>query len=395
MRNIFYALCILSSALNLGAIEPFSVPRTKKEQGVKTIQVLLEKDATEALVEVKGPYYLFNPHDGSRIASGLLGKRFMARPLESGLKWGEQFPGIHQIYIQPRSEETAIFVNGIQYSGSMAIYASQGEIHIVNDLNIEDYVKSVLASQFPTPLEEEVMSSLAILVRTDAYYRAETNKDSFWHIAASDIRYQGSALNIRNSLIEKAVDKTHHLVLVHSDAGQRLPFPTAWTEHSGGKTAPYPSMFRESAFSPEKGVEAPHAALSREDTKWSYQTSKYALSQALDLSHIRSIETFVERASNKVYALRIQDAEGAKDIDFFTLQKALGKHHILSSDFTLTMKDDRVYFAGYGKGHGVGLCLFSASALAQNGDNALGILAKFFPETYLYNMGQTLEKKKR
>jgi stage II sporulation protein D len=58
----------------------------------------------------------------------------------------------------------------------------------------------------------------------------------------------------------------------------------------------------------------------------------------------------------------------------------------MSSDFTVTIKDDTVIFSGFGKGHGVGLCLYSASALAQNGENAVKILSKFFPETYLYNI---------
>lgn len=69
----------------------------------RNIQILLEKDATEALLEVKGPYYIINPHDGIRVASGLLGKRFIIHELDNGLKWGEEFPGIHQIYIKPRS----------------------------------------------------------------------------------------------------------------------------------------------------------------------------------------------------------------------------------------------------------------------------------------------------
>src|SRR3990167_4559555 len=87
----------------------------------RNIQVLIEKDASEVLLEVRGPYYLLNPHDGARISSGLLGKRFMIHELENGLKWGEEFPGIHQLYIKPRSNETSIFINGIQYSGSVAV----------------------------------------------------------------------------------------------------------------------------------------------------------------------------------------------------------------------------------------------------------------------------------
>lgn len=388
MKSIFCAAAFLCTA-SFGWTE--GMPSTHFDRiaepiAPRNIQILLDKDATEALLEVKGPYYIFNPHDGSRVASGLLGKRFMIYEKENGLKWGEEFPGIHQIYIKPRSPDTAIFINGIQYNGGVAIYGVAGMINIVNDIEIESYVKSILTSQFPSPLEPEVMSSLAILARTDAYYHAIKNEESFWHVAASDTNYTGSALVVDNSFVDRAVDKTRHLILVHPDGEKNMPFPTAWTEHSAGKTASYESIFRKESISPEKGVEAPHAALSRKDTKWSYQISKKTLAQKLGIPQIKSIEAFIDKSSNKVYALRVQDNSETHDIDFFTLQSQLGKSQLLSSDFSVAIKDDTVLFSGYGKGHGVGLCLYSASALAENGENAIKILSKFFPETYLYNL---------
>ncbi|OGN65093.1 MAG: hypothetical protein A3E80_03770 [Chlamydiae bacterium RIFCSPHIGHO2_12_FULL_49_9] len=384
---------IVAAAILCSAI----LPRAQAQEGAlferiaepiapRNIQILLEKDAKEALLEVKGPYYIFNPHDGSRVASGLLGKRFMIRELEAGLKWGEEFPGIHQIYIKPRSPETTIFINGIQYSGAVAVYGVAGSINIVNDLDIESYVKAVLTTQFPTPLEPEVMSALAILTRTNAYYNATKASTSFWHVAAQDGNYQGSALVVSNSPAEKAVDATRHLILVHPENGKNLPFATAWTENSAGKTAPYESIFRKEAFAPEKGVEAPHAALARQESKWSYQISKKSLAQLLDVGQIKGIELFVDKGSNKVYAVRVKDVSETHDIDFFSLQNQIGPNHLQSSDFTVSIKDDMVQFTGFGKGHGVGLCLYSASALAQNGENAVKILSKFFPETYLYNL---------
>lgn len=352
----------------------------------RDIQVLLEKDATEALLEVKGPYYIINPHDGIRVASGLLGKRFIIHELETGLKWGEEFPGIHQIYIKPRSADTAIFVNGIQYQGAVAIYGVSGMINVVNELDIESYVKAVLAPQFSASLEPEVMSALAILTRTDAYYRATRSANSFWQVAAQEVGYQGSALIVNDSPLNRAVESTRHLILVHPENGKNLPFATAWTENSAGKTAPYFSLFRKEAFGPEKGVEAPHAQLSRQEAKWSYQISKKSLAQLLDVPQIKTVELFVDQPSNKVYGLRVKDGATAHDFDFFALQSKLGKNHLLSSDFTISLKDDSILFSGYGKGHGVGLCLYSAAALAQNGENAVKILSKFFPETYLYNL---------
>ena len=382
------AALTLCSAINpMYSHESISYDRIAEPIAPRNIQVLIEKDATGALLEVKGPYYIFNPHDGARVASGLLGKRFMIHELEDGLKWGESFSGIHQIYIKPRSNDTAIFVNGIQYSGSVAIYGVAGSVNIVNDIDIESFVKSTLTTQFLSPLEPEVMSALAILVRTDAYFKANNgSENSYWHTAAAETNYQGSALVVNNSEVDKAVDSTRHLILVHPENGKNLPFAATWTEHSAGKTAPYASIFRKDSFAPEKGVEAPHAALSRQDSKWTYKIGKKTLAYLLDFQDLKSIELFVDKSSSKVYGLRIKDNQEAYDLDFLTFQSRLGTSHIKSSDFSVEMRDDSVIFTGFGKGHGVGLCLYSANALAQNGENAVKILSKFVPETYLYNL---------
>jgi stage II sporulation protein D len=383
MKSILTIAILISGALfsESGQFQRIAAPIAPRN-----IQVLLERDAREALLEVKGAYTLFNPHDGSKIASGILGKRFIVRETETGLKWGEEFPGIHQIYIQPRGSDSSIFVNGIQYSGAVAVFGVAGMVNIVNDVDIELYVKSVLSSQFPSPLEPEVMSALAILARTDAYFYATKSRNSFWHVAAADNQYAGSALIVANSPAERAADTTRHLILVHPHEGKTAPFPAKWTENSAGKTARYEAIFRLDAEAPDRGVEAPHAALARQDSKWTYQISKKNLSKLLDLSQIQSVELFIDQSSGKSYGLRIKDGSETTDVDFFTLQEKLGKDHVLSSDFNVALKDDAVLFTGFGRGHGVGLCLYSASSLAQNGENAVKILAKFFPETYLYNI---------
>src|SRR5579872_496000 len=136
MKTFFAAAMLLCSAL-LQAEEYTSYERVAEPMAPRNIQILLEKDTDGALLEVKGPYYIFNPHDGSRVSSGILGKRFMIHELDNGLKWGEEFPGIHQMYIKPRSADTSIFVNGIQYNGGVAIFGVAGTINIVNDIDIE------------------------------------------------------------------------------------------------------------------------------------------------------------------------------------------------------------------------------------------------------------------
>jgi stage II sporulation protein D len=388
MKSFIFA-AILTTTLfaeeqTLQAISEATTPRS--------IQILLEKDAKGALLEVNGPYYVFNPADNSRIASGILGKRFMIHELEAGLKWGQEFPGIHQIQIKPRSPETTIFINGIQYAGSITVYGVQGMIHIVNELDIEDYVKAVLSPQFSTPTESEVLSALAILTRTNAYFETGRSEHSHWHVIASEVGYMGTAMTVHNSAVDRAVESTKYLILVHPKEGKSIPFAATWTENSAGTTAAYESIFRKDGITAARGVDAPHASLSRQESKWTYTISKKTLAHLLDIPQVKNVELFIDPPSKKVYGLRVKDSSTSSDFDFFALQKAIGKNQIQSNDFTITVKEDSITFNGFGRGHGVGLCLYSATALAQNGDNALKILGKFFPETYLQNTGINIKK---
>ncbi len=68
------------------------------------------------------------------------------------------------------------------------------------------------------------MSALAILARTDAYYHAtQRQRKQFLAICSQEISYQGSALVVTNSPIERAVETTRHLILVHPEEREKSP----------------------------------------------------------------------------------------------------------------------------------------------------------------------------
>lgn len=361
------------------------------------IQILLEKNASSALLEVRGSYYIFNPKDGSKVSSGLFGKRFTIQPSTTGIKWGEDFPGLHQLCIFPKSPETAIYLNGIQYDGALAFFKVGNHLNIINEVDIENFLKSILSSELPVPLEKEAMAALAIATRTTAYWESNRNPQSFWHIEAKDIHYQGSALIVPGSNVSDAVDATRHLILMYGDPGSnRSLFPIPWTEHCAGKTASFESIFRRDSILAPKGVEVPFAALDREHTKWSFSRSKEDLAALFGLSSVHRVDLFTDALSSKIYGLRLKGGEKEyTDIDFFAFQEKIGKDLLLSNDFSVLCKKDEVIFSGYGKGHGVGICLYSANAMAQNGESAVKILSKFFPNTFLINLSAVPSEGKR
>lgn len=346
-----------------------------------TIKVLLEKDSDGILLEARGPFAVYNPENGKKESSGKRGKRFYLYPHSEGIKWGEDFLGIFQLQIVPTSPTTSFLVNGIQYTGGIEVYNIDGKLSIINEVNVENFVKATLTEQSHTSFPPSVMDAIAILARTNAYYTALLNYDAFWHTTAKESGYKGQALTLQNIDVDRAVDNTRYLVMTYE--GQ--PFPTAWTDNCGGKTASYSAIFRKSTATPS-GVESPYAGKSRDESHWTLSIDTQELAKVVKTNRVTGIDLFVDHASGKVYAARLRDGNHAENVDFSTLQKRIGPDKLKSNEFTVSIKGNVALFEGYGTGTGVGLCLYSAKHMADRGDEAPRILSEFFPSTEILKM---------
>lgn len=343
-----------------------------------TIKVLLRQQIDGALVEVKGPYKVINPLGGKVLSGGTRGKRYFLAPRKDGLKWGEVYPGIFQIRIVPTDPKTTILVDGIEYRGSLECFHIDDRISLVNEVDIESYIKSVLTLSLPSDIPENVADALAVVARTNAYYTAQANKEAFWHIEAQDANYAGHAATLLSTNVDRGVDATRYLIMTY----EGLPFPATWTENSAGKTASYPTIFRKNISAPD-GITSPFAQEVRDENEWTLVLAKEALAKIAKTNRVTGIDSFVDASSGKTYAMRIKDGVHYQDLDFLTLQKSLGENSLKSNDYSISLKDNKVIFHGFGKGAGVGLCIYSASCLANKGEAVPHILGTFFPLTHM------------
>lgn len=362
-------------------------------QPVKT-KVLIHPLLDGALLDIKGPYKIYNPMDGSCWASRLFKKSRFIQPTQGGLRWGEEFPGVFQLAFVPDDAKTTILVNGIEYKGSVYVYQiADHQISIVNELDIEDFITSTLSLQVTEAMEPEAMAALAIVARTDAYYQRQEQRGKFWYQTAEQANYKGYAVTLAGNGVEEAVNDTRYLVM--RDIVQTQYFPARWTRDSGGQTAAYQKIFRKAVPGPGVGVEAPYAVVNRQNSSWNLELSTKELAQIFGLQNLETIEVFKDNETQRVYGLRMKYRQGMgqnlgqslgqKELDFLSFQKALGQKNgldrLMSNDFQVRLEGDRVVFSGYGTGHGVGLCLYSAEQMAKKQQNASKILADFFPGT--------------
>lgn len=197
-----------------------------------SVSVLVLHDSPGAIVEVKGKYRLYDPINYCYISTRLIGKRRFMQVLSDGLQWGEEFPGMHQIMIVPDNQAVSTIVDGKEYRGSLYIYDVEGTIGVVNEVDLEEYLHSVLAYQANEDMPQEALAAMAIVARTYAYYYLNNPPTSFWAVNGEKTGYQGYAQIIPSSRVAQAVAKTRYLVMSRGgdEQGAVNPFPAQFGE---------------------------------------------------------------------------------------------------------------------------------------------------------------------
>lgn len=193
---------------------------SKKEEKAPSIKVLVEKDVPGCLLEVQGRYNIYDPYSGKRISTRFVPKSNYMQPVIEGLKWGEVFPGTFQLAIVPDNPQATVSINGIQYRGAVIVYNIDGKLNVVNDVAVEDYVHSILTTQFAGSGDSEALAALAIAARSDACYQAMRSRNPYFDVVADDVGYEGHAVTSPGSDVAKAMRSTRQLVLSYNRAYQ-------------------------------------------------------------------------------------------------------------------------------------------------------------------------------
>lgn len=200
------------------------------ERQTPAIRVLIGIDKESLEVEVDGPFKGYDPRTGEMLVLNKIGKKTTMRLLDAGFKWGEEFPGTHQLLIVPTDKSTRILVDGKRYPGSLYFYDVEGKISIVNKVNLEEYLTSILTPVHHKREPEEYLAALAITARTNAYYLAENPPNPYWAVNGDQVGYHGVVDISSSPAINQAIVETRHMVLSKTGAyeGMITPIYGSW-----------------------------------------------------------------------------------------------------------------------------------------------------------------------
>jgi len=218
LRTCLFSLTILlSSTTSLNGITHALVygsnTPTKTSSEQPTVRVLVAHDQPSTVLEIQGKYKIFDPRCQKQLSRGFQGKRRLLQATQSGLVWGESFPGVHQILVMPEGKSTILSIDDREYKGLTYIYAIGGSISVVNQVPIEEYLLSCMSENYNPDLPQEMLAALAITSRTTAYATALNGKTPYFDVENTESGYEGYLPTKRADSITSALTMTKHMVL--------------------------------------------------------------------------------------------------------------------------------------------------------------------------------------
>ena len=253
----------------------------------------------------------------------------------------------------------------------------------VREMDIEAYVRGVVAGEMKNDWPEEALKAQAILARTFVL-KFLGDKDSKYEgadISTDVAEAQAYAPDSVNERVAEAVRETRGLAMAYEGE-----FPNAWFHaHSGGMTE-LPSVALEykggdpaylQAAPSEESDKAPDNAKEWTATFTAEQVKRACADAGTKVTEdVTSVKVGEKGESGRAKTL-IVNGESVSAPSFRIQIGANKLRSTLIDD--IEVKDGKVTFQGRGFGHGVGLSQWGAYRMAEEGANAEAILQKYFP----------------
>ena len=305
---------------------------------------------------------------------------FQKKPEGIDLGANGQF-GATGYLIMPQGDDGLVGVNGKFYRGAIVVNANAkcpDRFNVINVVDVEDYLLSVVPSEMPSGWPLEALKAQAIAARSYALANIGKNGSQGFDVRSTieDQVYVGVQSEQESS--NRAVGETRGLVLFH--AGKVI---TAFFHStSGGCTELAENVWTRSVpylkSVPDYDDGSPHFEWTR--TVCVGQIEAALSKSRRDVGAVLDIFPVVRGNSPRVKTLLVTGTRGTV---FVTGEQMRGLLKLPSTNFNVGYVNEAYVFAGRGFGHGLGLSQYGAKGLAEQGYDAPNILSHYFKDVTL------------
>lgn len=287
-------------------------------------------------------------------------------------------------------QNTEISQANYNYEKYKTIKLLHTETNQIEELNIDEYLYGVVASEMPASFEMEALKAQAIVARTYTIYQMINNQGRHENADICDNYACCQAWISKEERLEKweqEVAETNWqkiLDVVNATSGKIItyegkPINAFFHANSGGKTETSLNIWGGINYPYLKSVEtagedgytqySSEVTISKNDLinkiKEKYQDF------SIDYTQENCVQILEYTTSGRVKTIKV----GNKEIAGTELRKLLG---LKSTNFTFIINGDNITFSVIGYGHGVGMSQTGADSLAKIGKNSEEIIKHFY-----------------
>ena len=253
----------------------------------------------------------------------------------------------------------------LSISGVVRVLRKGHTLSVVNQVDLEEYVKGVVPSEVSSAWHPEMLKVQAVAARTYALYNKMLSAAREYDVMSTiqDQVYRGrSGVDHR---VEEAVESTRGIVVTHL----RAPIYAAFSSTAAGPTEDAVNVWANKDLPYLKGVECPFD-IESPYYQWKASVKIDQLEQNLrrqgfSVGTIATITPIVYSRAGRVARFRILHSGGETVLRGEDLRKAVGYTVIPSTQFEVESIGAEVVFTGYGAGHAVGLCQWGAKGIGR------------------------------
>lgn len=288
-----------------------------------------------------------------------------------------------------------------RYAGAMHIMLDDtGEVYLVNRLDIEDYVFSVLRWESVPDWPIEVNKAMAIACRTYVVNKVliARNKNSgkayHYDIRATNADQTYRGLHSFNSLW-RPVNETRGIVMAfRRTPTSRLEVIEALYDACCGGSVPA-KMVGVINFNHAPYLKRKHACPYCRNCKLYNWTNRFRIRDFESILRSSCPHLF-KRKSAHVTAVRVSKKDGSGVVHQLQIEIGATWYSLTGEQvygifkgtksrmFTVKFTGREVVFTGHGIGHGLGLCEWGACALAKQGKKYTDILAFYYTSAIIF-----------
>jgi len=227
-------------------------------------------------------------------------------------------------------------LNKHHYHGSLEVRKADSDLEIINRLDLEAYLDSVVGSEVSSRWPEEALKAQAVVARTYALEKMDENKALPFDVVGNyeDQAYDG--VEGESSSTRQAVESTRGEALTY----QGKIITAYYHADCGGRTEKGENIF-QGPLPYLQSVVCPFAT----DSPYRHWTKTYSLAELSERfgRTIHKIALVKDPESGRVASVTLETAKSAESLPAKVFRKLLGTRDLRSTQFDATEIDKTVY----------------------------------------------------